>query len=112
MTRYEDLVVVLLEPSDKAEDVPYEEMFQASTALKHLDDALFLAFNGRRRVENTIVLDIEEHIKDDAHAYTAFEEVSALLYAKILLLCLCQTSEKDLPAEFSSSVKESQDRYK
>lgn len=69
---------------------PEEEM--AFTSLQHLYDAIFLAFNGRRRVENTIVLDIrpfrsnkirmpqdeEECIKDDAHAYVAFEEVLAL----------------------------------
>lgn len=43
---YEDLVVVLLEPSDKADKEGYEAMKASPTALKLLDESLALAFAG------------------------------------------------------------------
>lgn len=54
---YGDLVVVLLEPSDLAEKVPYDEMMKHSTALQRVDETLNLAFQGNRKVDNTIILD-------------------------------------------------------
>ena len=38
--------------SDRAEDVPYDDMFYRSIALQHIDAALKLAFRWQRRVEN------------------------------------------------------------
>lgn len=104
-TGYEDLVVVLLEPSDFAEDVPHEEMFNASAALQYLDGSLLLAFDGQRSVANTIVLDArsfrsarirnrqteEERAVDDEQAYAGFEEMLALLCPDVVLACQCQT---------------------
>ena len=45
-TGYEDLVVVLLEPSDNAEDAPYDEMFSRWTTLQCVDESLRFAFKG------------------------------------------------------------------
>jgi hypothetical protein len=56
-TGYDDVVVVLLEPSDKAERVQYDVMKASSTALKLVDETLALAFAGQRGVDNTIILD-------------------------------------------------------
>lgn len=122
-TGYEDLVVILLEPSDKAEDVSYDEMFHASTALKDPNGSLLLAFYGQCSVENTIVLDIrpfrskrirmrqeeEERNKDDAQAYVGVKEVLALLHPEVLLACQCQTpdEQEDLLTWLCSSVRES-----
>jgi hypothetical protein len=57
-TGHKGVVVVLLEPSDIAEDMSYEPMFTASTALQYVDKSLRFAFNGNRCVDNTIVFDI------------------------------------------------------
>lgn len=63
-TGYQDLIVVLLEPTDKAEDVGYIPMFNASNTLRFLDMSLRHAFDWKRCVDNTIVLDIRSFRSD------------------------------------------------
>ncbi|KAL2843167.1 hypothetical protein BJY01DRAFT_248751 [Aspergillus pseudoustus] len=57
-TGYRDLAVVLLEPSDRANTVSFDVMFNASTALKAVDLSLRHASRGHRDINNTIILDI------------------------------------------------------
>ena len=52
---YEDLVVVIHEPSDIAEDVAYHEKFQWSTASQFVDASLRLGTKRQRCAENTII---------------------------------------------------------
>lgn len=56
-TGYDDRVVILLEPSNKAEREDYHVMKTASTALQAVDETLAVAFAGQRDVDNTIFLD-------------------------------------------------------
>jgi len=51
---YDDLVVILLEPSDAAEDVKYEEIFNYSEVFKEVDKSLRFAFKNRRSLKDTI----------------------------------------------------------
>ncbi|KAL1964097.1 hypothetical protein VTN77DRAFT_7515 [Rasamsonia byssochlamydoides] len=105
---YGDLVVVLLEPSDKAELVPYDEMLASSVALQFMDVSLHHASRGRRNIHNTIVLDIrpfrsarirsqqtseEERSRDDEIAYKAFEGMLRLLNPDVILVCQCETEK-------------------
>ncbi|KAI4167672.1 MAG: hypothetical protein LQ343_007026 [Gyalolechia ehrenbergii] len=122
-TGYEDLVVVLQEPSDIAEDVPYHKMFQSSTALQFVDASLRLAFKGQRCVENTIILDIrpyrsnrvrmqqEEHEnqREDEEAYKGFRGIFSLLSPKVFIVCQCQPcgEQQDFTLNFSSSINTS-----
>ncbi|OAP54729.1 hypothetical protein AYL99_11177 [Fonsecaea erecta] len=124
-TGYRDLVVLLLEPSDKAEEVSYHEMLECSTALKYVNDSLRLAFDGRRDLDNTVVLDIrpyrsdrirmqqkeEDRIADDEPAYEATEEILTLLRPDLVLICQCQTSDvgNRFAADYCSSVESSGD---
>ena len=52
-----DLIVVLLEPSDKAEKDCYSAMKASSRALQLVDEVLVISFAGQRNVKNTIILD-------------------------------------------------------
>ena len=120
---YEDLLVVLLEPSDKAEHVPYDSMFAQSTALQCLDESLRLAFRGQRCVENTMILDIRpfrskkirgqnqdgERSREDGKAYEGFREIVSLLPYKVLIVCQCDPCGEwqDLMNDFTSSLQAS-----
>lgn len=53
-----DLVMVLLEPSDSAERVPYNEILKRSDTLQTLENFLLWSSNGDRNLENTCVLDV------------------------------------------------------
>lgn len=126
-TGYEDFVVVLLEPSDKAEDAPYDEMFSQSTALQRVDESLRLAFKGQRCVENTIILDVRPYRSDrirkrqkveqgedgclleDDRAYRGFGDLISKLSPKAFIICQCQPcgEQQDLTLNFSSSTKAS-----
>ena len=115
--------MVLLEPTDKAEDVPYDEMFQQSTALQYVDASLDLAFSGQRCVGNTIILDIrpyrsnrirKQQEEDQCHrkdeeAYKGFCEIVSLLSPKVFIVCQCEPcgEQQDLTFNFSSSIKAS-----
>lgn len=51
-------MVVLIEPTDKAERVPYSEMLDASPTRRYVNETLQLASCGERNIENTVILDI------------------------------------------------------
>ena len=92
-TGYRDLVVVLLEPTDKAEDVPYDEMFQQSTALQYVDASLDLAFSGQRCVGNTIILDIRPYRSNRRRTNaTGKTRRHTKGFAKLSLYCLPRCS--------------------
>lgn len=115
-TGYDDVVVVLLEPSDKAERVPYDVMKASSKALELLDETLALAFAGQRGVDNTIIIDrrpfrsaeIQDREdegtrkRNNQKAYRGFEAVLAKLRPKVIVLCQC---EETVPSDrWKSSI--------
>jgi hypothetical protein len=124
-TGYEDLVVVLLEPSDKAERDQYDVMKASSKALELVDGTMALAFAGQRGVDNTIILDRrpfrsaeiqknegrEEWKRNNQRAYQGFEATLAKLRPKVILLCQCQDTDPDgrLCDQWSSSISKAGD---
>ncbi|KAF2181275.1 hypothetical protein K469DRAFT_261621 [Zopfia rhizophila CBS 207.26] len=124
-TGYDDLVVVLLEPSDKAEWDKYDEMIASSKALQLVDETLKLAFAGQRGVDNTIILDRrpfrsaeiqnnenkEERKQNNQIAYRGFEATLAKLRPKVILICQCQDTAPDgRPSDqWSSSISKAGD---
>lgn len=59
-TGFEDLVVLLLEPSDKKEDVVYQQDVYGNNndcdTIRLLDQSLNFSSKGQRDIKNTIVL--------------------------------------------------------
>jgi hypothetical protein len=124
-TGYDDVVVVLLEPSDKAERVQYDEMMAFSKALKLVDETLALAFEGQRGVNNTIIIDRrpfrsaeiqndedeETRKRNNQKAYQGFEAVLAKLRPKVIVLCQCEGTvpRGQLSDRWSSSVSKAGD---
>jgi hypothetical protein len=123
-TGYDDLAVILLEPSDKADSVFFEEMLESSPALKAVDESLRHAFAGMRDIRNTIILDIRafrsnrirqtqpsiERLADDERAYSTFKQIISRLKPDVILVCQCQTGTEEVKNDFAqrvcSSVKE------
>lgn len=125
-TGFKDLVVILQEPSDLAEDRVYEEMVSASPTLKHVDTALSLASNGGRSLSNTVTVDLRlfrsarirgkqedaQRLRDDKKAYAAVEEILELLRPVIVIVCQCETAADvtyGVAADLCSSVRSSGD---
>jgi len=106
-----DLIVILLEPTDNAEDVPFDEMYRKSPTLQCVDRALRIAFRGLRSLETTVVLDIrpfrsararatEERSTRrlrDCRAYTATQEMVSMLRPDVVLICQCTASDNHTP---------------
>lgn len=106
-TGYEDLVVVLIEPTDKAEEVPYEEILAASKTLLCINETLQFASFGERDIENTIILDVrafrsdfirtsqdlEDRTRGDELAYSNFEKIMSCLRPHVVVVCQCVTDE-------------------
>ncbi|KAJ6125024.1 hypothetical protein N7471_012341 [Penicillium samsonianum] len=104
---YEDLVVVLIEPTNKAEEVHYDEMLAASETLLCVNETLQFASGGQRNIENTIILDIRafrsdsirtsqisnDRTRDDELAYGNFERIMSLLRPRVVVACQCATTE-------------------
>lgn len=123
---FEDLVILLTEPSDKEEYALYEEISWDKDdpypcAVQLLDQALQFAFKGQRNVENTIVLDVrplrsrkaadleddKTRRQNDEHAYAALRKMLSLLRPKVLVICHCdkRVIKKDaMPEYLCSSV--------
>ncbi|KAL2005226.1 hypothetical protein VTN00DRAFT_2436 [Thermoascus crustaceus] len=102
-TGHGDLVVLLLEPSDKAEDVSYDEMVDASPTLRHVDGSLRLAFDGQRSLENAVVLDMRTVSEQE-------DLVLASLRPDVVLVCQCDArsvENNDFATTFCSSVRRS-----
>ncbi|KAJ6282168.1 hypothetical protein J3E71DRAFT_341371 [Bipolaris maydis] len=124
-TGYGDLIVILLEPTDKAETYRYDAMKASSTALQLVDETLTMAFAGQRNVENTIILDRrpfrsaeiqgceDERTteRNNQKAYQGFEAVIAKLRPKVIVVCQCRHTVPDgqLSDQWSSSVSKSGD---
>jgi hypothetical protein len=125
-TGFGDLAIVLLEPSDREEQSPYEEILADKNcpyAVRILDESLRFAFNDQRNIKNTIVLDArpfrsrriresesqEERLSHDKLAYEAIEEVLALLSPKLIVVCHCDKDaiEEGMPKYLCSSVSRS-----
>jgi hypothetical protein len=123
VTGYDDLIVVLLEPSNKAENECYSAMKASSRALQSVDETLAVAFAGERNVENTIILDRrpfrsaeiqgceDEKTREtnNQKAYQGFETVMAMLRPKVIVVCQCQDTVPDgqLSDRWSSSISKS-----
>jgi hypothetical protein len=113
-TGYDDLVVVLMAPSNSAEWVSYDEMKSRSPSLRLVDETLQLAFEGQRDLENTIILhrwpfrsdeirgsetDSDRH-RNNKIASIGSEVTLAHLRPKVILVCQCgmaglETGEAD-----------------
>lgn len=118
---YSDLVVVLTEPCDRAEHVPYQEMFDNTPTLRRVDEALRFAFHGHRSVENTIILDVQpfrsaeirksEGGDSDDLDREAFEQGFKKTINKLqpdcVLVCTCKDLGKSGNSLFRSSVASS-----
>jgi hypothetical protein len=118
---FDDLVVILQEPSDPAEDTPYEKMVAASPTLQALEETLQLAFRGKRCLDDTIMLDRRpfrsarirckdgerERQQNDIAAHQGFEAVMACLCPKVILICQCEIEtpvDRCYSATLSSSI--------
>ncbi|KAK4141716.1 uncharacterized protein C8A04DRAFT_30705 [Dichotomopilus funicola] len=115
-----DLAIILMEPSDKEEDVLYTDYDDYCETIRLLDDSLRFAFQNQRDVKNTVVLDsrplrsnriredeFEEHQKvNDAEAYRAVEAALELLRPKVVVVCNCNRDgiEDGMPEYLCSSV--------
>ncbi|KAJ6114827.1 hypothetical protein N7486_000605 [Penicillium sp. IBT 16267x] len=124
---YEDLVVVLIEPTDKAEQVPYTEMLAASPTLLYVNETLQFASSGQRNIENTIILDVrafrsnsirtsqslDDQIRDDELAYNKFEQIMSILHPRVVVVCQCATNKANntFVRDICSSVEEAGDIY-
>lgn len=124
---YEDLVVVLIEPTDKAEEVPYEEMLAASETLLCVDETLQFASGSQRNIENTIILDVrafrsdfirtsqslKDQNRDDELAYDYFERIMSVLRPRVVVVCQCVTDEANnkFVQGLCSSIKRAGDIY-
>ncbi|PKX96269.1 uncharacterized protein P174DRAFT_75363 [Aspergillus novofumigatus IBT 16806] len=109
-TGYDDLAVVLLEPSDKADTHCFDDMLNASTALRAVDSSLCHTFDGQRSIQNTIILDIRafrsdsirrtqhgsDKLRADELAYTAFEQILCDLKPDVILVCQYQTNMNEV----------------
>ncbi|KAH2751465.1 hypothetical protein KXV66_004218 [Aspergillus fumigatus] len=117
-TGYDDLAVVLLEPSDKADTHCFDEMLNTSMALKAVDSSLRHTFNGQRSIQDTIILDIRafqsdsirqtqrgsDKLRADELAYTAFEQILCDLRPDVILVCQCQTNTNEVGNQFARQV--------
>jgi hypothetical protein len=100
-TGYDDLAVVLLEPSDKADTHCFDDMLNASMALKAVDSSLRHTLDGQRSIQNTIILDsrafrsdsirrtqrASDKLRADELAYAAFEQILCDLKPDVILVC-------------------------
>ncbi|KAL4913719.1 hypothetical protein BDW62DRAFT_214004 [Aspergillus aurantiobrunneus] len=123
-TGYDDLAVILLEPSDKADTHCFDEVFDASTALKTVDTSYGMHLWGQRNIQNTIILDIRafrsdairqrqgasDKLRDDELTYTAFEQILCHLKPRVILVCQCQTNTDEVGNEFARQVCSSIDK--
>ncbi|KAJ5806674.1 uncharacterized protein N7503_004276 [Penicillium pulvis] len=124
---YEDLVVVLIEPTDKAAEVPYTEMLAASPTLLYVNETLQFASGDQRDIDNTIVLDVRafrsnsvrtnqslnDQIRDDELAYSKFEQIMNILRPRVVIVCQCATEKVNnmFVRGICSSVEEAGDIY-
>ncbi|KAL4811599.1 hypothetical protein BDW67DRAFT_179444 [Aspergillus spinulosporus] len=93
-TGYDDLAVVLLEPSDKADAYCFDDMLNASMALKAVDSSLCHAFDGQRNIQNTIILDIRAFRSDSIRR----------TQRDVILVCQCQTNTNEVGNQFVRQV--------
>lgn len=114
-TGYDNLAVVLLEPSNKADTHCFDNMLNASMALKAVDSSIHHAFNGHRSIQNTIILDIRAFQSNSIHqtqgasdkleanelAYTTFKQILCNLKPDIILVCQCQTNTNKVGSRFT-----------
>ncbi|KAJ5665520.1 uncharacterized protein N7477_007968 [Penicillium maclennaniae] len=123
----EDLVVVLIEPTDKAEQVSYTEMLAASPTLLYVNETLQLASGGQRDMENTIILNIrafrsnsfrssqslDDRICDDELAYNKFEQIMSILRPRVAVVCQCATNKANntFVRDICSSIEDAGDIY-
>lgn len=124
---YEDFVVVLIEPTDKAEQVPFSDMLAASPTLLAMDETLKLASSGERNIENTIILDVrafrsnsirisqslEDRLRDDALAYKSFKQIMSVLRPRVVIVCQCIANEAadEFVRNLSSSIEKAGDMF-
>lgn len=124
---YEDFVVVLIEPTDKAEQVPFSDMLAASPTLRAVDETLKFASGGERTIENTIILDVrafrsnsirisqspEDRLRDDELAYKNFKQIMNVLRPRVVIVCQCITNEAadEFVRSLSSSIDEAGDMF-
>ncbi|KAJ5661906.1 uncharacterized protein N7477_009522 [Penicillium maclennaniae] len=124
---YEDLVVVLIEPTDKAEEEPYQEMLAASKTLLCINETLQFPSGGERDIENTIILDVrafrsnfirtsqglEDWIRDDDLVYGNLEKFMSCLRPRVVIFCQFVTDEANnkFVKGLCSSIKEAGDVY-
>lgn len=118
---YEDLVVVLIEPTDKAEQVPYLEMLAASPTLPYVNETLQFASGNERNIDNTIILDVrafrsnsirtsqslDDQIHEDELAHKKFEQIMSVLRPRVVVVyqCVINNAKKGFVRDICSSVR-------
>lgn len=107
-----DLVVLLLEPSDKEATSTYDDMALKDypRTIQILDASLKGAFNQVRGIHNTIILDTRslrfrgprqsemQEIRDerDADAYGTLNDMLSVIRPKVIVVCQCEKDDDAL----------------
>ncbi|KAL6240414.1 hypothetical protein RBB50_012696 [Rhinocladiella similis] len=102
-TGFRDMIVILTEPTDKADTLPFEPMVAGSRTLRSLDRALQWASKGQRSVQNTIILDgrllrsrgfqqresrsLRRH--RDSQGFRVIDDICKLVEPSVVLVCNC-----------------------
>ncbi|KAK7883399.1 hypothetical protein LTR67_011270 [Exophiala xenobiotica] len=106
-TGLRDLIVVLTEPTNTADIMPFEQMATASRTLCSLDIALRWASQGRRNIQNTIILDGRilrsryfqgretraERQHRDNQGFQLIADIHKLVKPEVVLVCNCDQFE-------------------
>ncbi|CVL08863.1 uncharacterized protein FMAN_14100 [Fusarium mangiferae] len=119
-----DLAVILLEPGDREAFCKYKDIIEDqshASALRMVDCALQLAFDGERSIHDTVVLDSkpfrskkaqefedqETKAAKDRLARNAVQESLSLLQPKVILVCHCKSMAGGInePDSQTSSIK-------
>lgn len=117
---FNDLLVVLLEPTDIYSSCEPEEVIIRSNALQAIDNTLRDASKGQRSLANTCTFDIrpfrsasvrevesdDEKDNNDEFAYEVFQNMVHVLKPKVIIVCQCSTERvrNELAAKLSSST--------
>ncbi|KIW40880.1 uncharacterized protein PV06_06493 [Exophiala oligosperma] len=102
-TGFRDMIVILTEPTDKADTLPFEPMMEGSRTIRSLDRALQWASKGQRSVQNTIILDgrllrsrafqqresrsLRRH--RDSQGFGVIDDICKLVEPSVVLVCNC-----------------------
>lgn len=120
---YEDLAIILMEPSDREDELSHEDLMSCQRlpyAVRRLDESLRFATRRSRNIRNTAVLDVRPlrsrklrdkedstaRMKNGAAAYAAIRTSLNLLNSKVIVVCHCDKDglQAGMPPYLYSSI--------